>query len=595
MQVRVTLTVVLYLAAGVVLIGAYLVFPAPLSRAVLFESIAASAVVGILVGVRRFEPAERTAWHVIAGGVAAFLLGEITWDVYMVGFDQDPFPSVADVFYVVGYPLLAAGLCLLVRSRSGGLLQIAPSLLDAAILTVAAGVVSWVFLIEPYAGDHTLTFGEKALSVAYPLGDVLLLAVLAGLVLASGARTPAFGFLAVAFGANVVADIAFGILALSGSDAAATWIDVGWLLGYLSFGACGLHPSMATLAQFTPQTATRLTLARTAALAAAAVAAPTVLAYEEVRGHEPTLGLFIVGAALLPLLVLARLVALFRNVERLGSERQILLLSERAARAEAETAQRLLAEQNERLRDVDRLKDEFVALVSHELRTPLTSVTGYIEILLEEGVELTDEHRGFLEIIDRNGRRLLRLVGDLLFVAQVEAGKLVLDLDDLELGLLAAECVEGLRPRAEEKGVQLVVLNGTTATVRGDRARLAQLLDNLVSNAVKFTPAGGIVKVSVAEAHGRVAVFVTDTGMGIPFVEQRRLFERFFRTSNAQAAAIEGTGLGLTISKAIAEAHGGDIEVESVEGEGATFRLLLPLSRAELEGLAETAEASPVP
>ncbi len=241
-----------------------------------------------------------------------------------------------------------------------------------------------------------------------------------------------------------------------------------------------------------------------------------------------------------------------------------------------------LALQNERLLELDRLKDEFVALVSHELRTPLTSIRGYLELLLDgEAGDLTDEQRQFLGVVERNAHRLLTLVGDLLFLAQVEAGKLSLEFGAVDLGALAAECVETGRPLAEEKGVTLTLATGPLALLAGDHARLAQLLDNLVSNGIKFTPAGGRVDVRIRGERSQAVIEVRDTGIGIPPNEQEHLFERFYRTSKATEQAIPGTGLGLAISKAIVQAHGGLIVVASEDDAGSTFRVSLPVRQAQ--------------
>jgi signal transduction histidine kinase len=262
----------------------------------------------------------------------------------------------------------------------------------------------------------------------------------------------------------------------------------------------------------------------------------------------------------------------------LAEERRELLEAERAARAEAESAQQLLAEQNERLRELDRLKDDFVSLVSHELRTPLTSIRGYVE-LLEDDDTLTAEQQRFLGIVDRNAGRLLHLVGDLLFLAQVDAGRMTLDLQPVDLEAVVLECVESSLPAAAAKQISLSAHTEPVSDVEGDAARLAQVLDNLVSNALKFTPEGGRVDVRLVAAGGSAVLEVEDTGHGLAKDEQDQLFERFFRSSRAAQDAIPGTGLGLAIAKTIVERHGGRIKLESTVDAGTTVRVELPLSQ----------------
>jgi PAS domain S-box-containing protein len=245
--------------------------------------------------------------------------------------------------------------------------------------------------------------------------------------------------------------------------------------------------------------------------------------------------------------------------------------------ADAERERLLEQEQlaNERLRKLDRLKDEFVALVSHEVRTPLTSIRGYLE-LLSDG-QLSMEQREFTTIIGRNSDRLLRLINDLLFIAQIEDGRLTVEHDRLDLGPIVAQALVAAAPMATAGEVELSGDDGLALPITGDADRLAQLLDNLVSNAIKFTPAGGAVEVTAGAESDTVWIEVRDTGIGINEIDQERLFNKFFRTRAATKSSIQGTGLGLAISKAIVQAHGGTIQVESGEGSGSTFRVELPI------------------
>jgi signal transduction histidine kinase len=298
-----------------------------------------------------------------------------------------------------------------------------------------------------------------------------------------------------------------------------------------------------------------------------------------------TLALLALYVSLFPILnrVTRQLAAHNRRLREDAEERGLLLVAERAARAEAEAAQQLLAAQNERLRELDRLKDEFISLVSHELRTPLTSIRGYLELLREEG-KLDEQQLRFIGIVDRNSERLLDLVSDLLFLAQVDAGKLNFELKTVDLEALVADCVEASLPTAAAKEIELTSsTQQLPVQLQGDPARLAQVLDNLVSNALKFTPSGGRVEVSLQAVDGVAVVEVTDTGVGLAEEEQGQLFERFFRSSRASENAIPGTGLGLAIAKTIVERHGGRIQLESAVDKGTTVRVELPLSLSESE------------
>ncbi len=229
--------------------------------------------------------------------------------------------------------------------------------------------------------------------------------------------------------------------------------------------------------------------------------------------------------------------------------------------------------------EASRLKDEFVGLISHELRTPLTSILGYLELLREDDDSgLSAEQHKYLEVVERNAHRLLRLVGDLLFTAQVESGKLSLVAASVELADIVTSSVQSAGPAADAAGITVhVSLPDVNPTVSGDSVRLGQAVDNLLSNAIKFTPSGGTVSVTLEVDEVDAVITVTDTGIGIPEEELDKLFARFFRASTATRNAVPGVGLGLTITRAIVVAHDGELEVESEEGVGTSFRMRLPL------------------
>ena len=227
-------------------------------------------------------------------------------------------------------------------------------------------------------------------------------------------------------------------------------------------------------------------------------------------------------------------------------------------------------------KELERMRDAFVATVSHELRTPLTSISGFLEMLEDEQDRLGESGRLYLDVIRRSTERLHHLVEDLLLVAQIEAKRVDLQHEPVELAALAAESVEGVRPWATEKKVRLQLdANGAPETL-GDKRRLGQVLDNLLSNAIKFSREGGAVTVEVRGDGDIATIVVEDTGIGIPADEQGHVFSRFYRASSASELALPGTGLGLAITRALVDQHGGTIELESREGEGTRVTVTLP-------------------
>jgi signal transduction histidine kinase len=223
------------------------------------------------------------------------------------------------------------------------------------------------------------------------------------------------------------------------------------------------------------------------------------------------------------------------------------------------------------------LRDAFVAAVSHELRTPLTSISGFVEMLEDEEESLGESARSYLDVIRRGTTRLQRIVEDLLLVAQIEADRLELRRGPTDLRDIAAAAVDAARLAADQKGISLELEADEPLPLDADAGRLGQVLDNLVSNALKFTLPGGSVVVSVRQRDGRAKVEVADTGIGVPQDEVGQLFSRFYRASTATRRAIPGTGLGLVIARAIVERHGGTISLESSENEGTRVSVTLPL------------------
>jgi two-component system, OmpR family, phosphate regulon sensor histidine kinase PhoR len=240
-----------------------------------------------------------------------------------------------------------------------------------------------------------------------------------------------------------------------------------------------------------------------------------------------------------------------------------------------------------------RIKDDFVASVSHELRTPLTAIMGFLDLVLDEEGSVSPSARQQLCVVKRNSERLLRLVSDLLFAAQVREGRLALDVERFDLAELAWQAVADHAPRAATESVALLHELPKSLAVEADPVRIRQVVDNLLSNALKYTPAGGTVTLRLVEMlDDEVALVVSDTGIGIDKRELSRLFTRFFRTHDAETRAIQGVGLGLAITKSIVESHDGHIDVQSRAGEGSTFTVVLP--RSGPHGPADTPQLDPV-
>ena len=227
-----------------------------------------------------------------------------------------------------------------------------------------------------------------------------------------------------------------------------------------------------------------------------------------------------------------------------------------------------------KLREVETMKQEFFSTISHELRTPLTSIREGVHLLREGAYgPLTPKQERLVTIVGLSAKRLLRLINQILDLSRLRAGVLPLERRWVDLDRLAARALDELRPQAEEKGVQLG-RGGPAGSVKvfGDEERLLQILVNLLGNAVKFTPAGGSVRLTLEERGDEVEVAVVDTGVGIPAEALPRIFDRYQQAQPSRG----GTGLGLAIVKAFAEAHGGSVRAESEEGKGSRFSVILP-------------------
>jgi signal transduction histidine kinase len=248
----------------------------------------------------------------------------------------------------------------------------------------------------------------------------------------------------------------------------------------------------------------------------------------------------------------------------------------------------------EKLKEANQLKEHLLSYITHELKTPLTSLTEAVHLLQEKVAgPITEKQSRLLVIIDEDARRLLRLINDLLDLSRMKAGMLSLQVEPWNLGGLAREAVASLNPLALKKGLQLkLMMKHDPGPLRLDGNRIYQVFTNLISNAVKFTPPGGVVVVSVSIYDGsldEVQVSVADTGIGIPREDRQRIFDRFYQLESFPSGKGEGFGLGLSIARHIVKAHGGRIWVESEPPQGSTFFFTLPIRR----GMKRVQAASP--
>lgn len=311
----------LYILAGLLGIGAYFtVAGTGTVQSLAYDALGTSAVVAVLVGLRLYQPERKLPWLLIALGQAAFVIGDLVLAWY-ASYGETPFPSIGDVFYLGGYPLIASGLLLLIRRRIGG--GDTAGVLDAAILTTSAGVISWTFLIRPQLVGSDLDLVQLALTLAYPTMDLLLIGVAVGLLTTPGARTRSFALLVTSLACLLVTDQIYAVQSLNGVYVVGSFIDVGWLLAYLTFGACALHPSMRTLTQPQPVAFTWLGPIRLGFLAAAMLTGPFVMLYES-GDSAPGSWVVAVGSAALSILVLVRLAILVRALASDVAQRSIL-------------------------------------------------------------------------------------------------------------------------------------------------------------------------------------------------------------------------------------------------------------------------------
>lgn len=259
-----------------------------------------------------------------------------------------------------------------------------------------------------------------------------------------------------------------------------------------------------------------------------------------------------------------------------------LQLREFLASSELESANRLMEDANEKLKEQDRFKSQFFSNITHELKTPLTLILAPTEAIVKgELGRFSKEQQEYFRRIYQNGLRLMKLINDLLDLAKMEDSKLKLRIDELNLGEFAGELVANIKPLADRKNIELkLVIPETPLMVWADRHRLEQVFINLLANAVKFTPSQGSITMSVEREAEMVKVSVVDTGIGVPQDKLSHIFDRFSQVDGTTTRKFGGTGIGLALAKELTELHGGNIWAESGTGMGTTLRVTLPVGES---------------
>jgi diguanylate cyclase (GGDEF)-like protein/PAS domain S-box-containing protein len=297
----------------------------PAFRMYSWAAIGLSGAVAVLIGVRKHRPSRRLPWWLLAGVLASFTAGDTTYNI-LTDFlhQQNPFPSMADFFYLAVYPMLAAALLIFIRARSGSGNRAA--LLDALVPTAGLGLLSWVFLVAPYVGNADLSLLEKLTSVGYPLGDVLALAMLLRLLISPGRRHLAITVLGAGISALLVTDVLYGLRQLSETWTVGGPTDAGWVFFYTAIGVCALHPSMTqlTLERQTGPLVVHADGRRITLMSFAALIAPVLLAVEDLRHEVHDAMVIAVACASMFLLVIARVVGLLRTQREAGARERAL-------------------------------------------------------------------------------------------------------------------------------------------------------------------------------------------------------------------------------------------------------------------------------
>jgi signal transduction histidine kinase len=525
-----------YLLLGSVGIVAYYLNTSNLGQALIYDGLNLSSVLAILVGLRWQRPHHRVPWALIAAGSAMSLAGNATWDIFELALHQEPFPSVADVFYLTQYPLLAAGLVLMVRSRTGG--GDRADLLDSLIVTSGASALMWIFLVVPATRD---TGGlEQVFASAYPLMDVVVVGVMVRLVVGPGRRSTSYVLLLSSLFSILAADAAFGVMAPLGLYETGSIVDVGWLVSFVTMGAAGLHASASLVGERQPARSGLSRRRRLALVLSAGLLGPGALVVQHVMARSSLL-VILVGSGTIMVLVLVRIAEQQRTEDEL---RQALLDLHGLNRQREALLARLVNAQEEerRLIAYDIHDDSIQKIIAARMRLDIMQ-------RYHPGLGTNEDFAKLTEGIERSISSLRHLMFELRPYTLDSAGlahAVGLYLD--EQGNLPGSPAFGLEGRLKTEPSEDV------------RVILYRIIQEAVTNARKHARAA-LVRVVLDEDERGHTVQIIDDGRGF---------------DAARSSESAPGHLGLTAMRERAEMAGGWLGLESVPGEGATVTVWVP-------------------
>jgi signal transduction histidine kinase len=509
----------------------------------LLVAIPVSSVLAVAGGVALYRPARRDLWYFVAAAQVAGAVGAGVWHAKFGIHDGAPTPGGAqDVFFLAFYVLLGAALVIALRRSELG----NQGLVDAAIFAAGGILLALLVLIEPNVAGSGLPTAGRAVQIASAFADVCLLALALRLLMTTEAEISSLQLLVGATLAWIASDVAWIWLSLIGDYVPGSSTATGWLIFYALCGAAALHPSMTDLSTAREPGTVVVRWPFLALLALALLASTAVTGYGLLAKKQANSAATVAITAVLSLLVAARLALLLREEERLRHELDL---------------------RNERLLELDRMKDGFVASVSHELRTPLTSIRGFTTTMTERWDLLTDDDKlSFLHTIDTQAKRLNRLVDTVLLLSRIQAGRMTGTREALDVAAPARDAVDELG-----LDVKIEVSGGNGALVEADPDHIYQIFVNLLVNARRY--GAPPIRIWIESDERDVTFRVTDEGEGVPADFVPQLFDDFTQAPNA--GRTQGSGLGLAIVKGLVEASGGDVWYEGVEPHGACFAVRL--------------------